>query len=101
MNTETINYDVFKNIFLNLLNDLAPLKEKLARGNNAPFMNKVLCKSFMIRSKLKNNYNKVPTTKNLKNYKWQRNFCVNLLRSEKINYFNNLDTKVFTDNKRF
>ena len=83
ISNETINYDVFKTIFLNLLNKFMLITEKLVRGNNAPFMNKVLSKSFMLRSKLKNKYNKVTASENLNNYKRQRNFCVNLLRSEK------------------
>ena len=28
-------------------------------------------------------------------------YCVNLLRNEKRNYYNNLDLKVFEDNKQF
>ena len=39
--------------------------------------------------------------KNFNNYKKQRNYCVKLLKTEKKNYYNNLDTKVFTDNKQF
>ena len=34
-------------------------------------------------------------------YKKQRNFCVNLLRKEKRNYYNNLDLKILEDNKKF
>ena len=41
----------------------APKKTKTVRGNNAPFMNKVLSKAFMHRSKLKNQYNKTPNEK--------------------------------------
>ena len=42
------------------------MKEKLIRGNNAPFMNKTL-------SKLKNKYNTNPTQLNHLHYKKQRN----------------------------
>ena len=38
---------------------------------------------------------------NKTNYKRQRNFCVNLLKREKRNYYNNLDIKVLDDNKKF
>ena len=37
----------------------APVKQKVLRGNNAPFMNRILSKEFMKRSKLKNYYNPV------------------------------------------
>ena len=99
--TENMNYDKFKKLFLTVLNNHAPQKEKLIRGNNAPFMNKILSKAFMKRSKLKNKYNKFPTEENKSFYNKQRNFCVNLLRKEKRNYYNNLDTNIFNDNKKF
>ena len=34
-------------------------------------------------------------------YKTHRNFCVNLLTREKRNYYNNLDLRIFGDNKTF
>ena len=86
---------------MRILNKHAPMKQKLVRGNNSPFMNKTLSKSFMLRSKLKNNLNKNPSLKNERLYKKQRNYCVNLLKSEKKKYYNNLDLNVFTDNKKF
>ena len=64
-----MKYDEFKDIFMNVLNKYAPIKEKTIRGNNAPFMNKPLSKAFMERSRLKNKYNKFPTEENHLNYK--------------------------------
>ena len=64
-------------------------------------MNKTLSKAFMHRARLKNRYHKFPTEKNKTLYKKHRNFCVSLLKKEKINYYNNLDLKVFEDNKMF
>ena len=43
------------------LNKHAPVKSKIIRANNAPFMNKILAKAVMIRSKLHNKYLKFPT----------------------------------------
>ena len=97
----SMSYDDFKEIFMNVLNSYAPMKKKVVRGNNAPFMNKVLSKAFMQRSKLKNNFNKNPTELNERLYKKQRNLCVNLLRKEKKKYYNNLDLNIFEDNKKF
>ena len=59
-----INYDNLKYLFMHVLNKHAPVKEKLVRGNNTPFMNKTLSKAFMKRSKLKNKYNKFPNKSN-------------------------------------
>ena len=55
----------------------------------------------MHRSKLKNKYNKNPTENNKISYNQQRNFCVSLLKKEKRKYYNNLDPKIFKDNKTF
>ncbi len=96
-----MDYDDFKHLFMCVLNKHAPTKEKTIRGNNSPFMNKILSKAFMKRSKLKNKFNKFPTNINWKIYKRQRNFCVNLLKKEKREYYNNLNTNKFTDNKTF
>ena len=36
-----------------------------------------------------------------KKYKEQRNKCLSILKGTKTNYFNNLNPKVITDNKKF
>ena len=86
---------------MKVLNNHAPLKKRYIRANNAPFMNSVLCKAIMLRSKLRNNYIKNKTTAARNLYKKQRNYCVSLFRNEKRNFYNNLDTKLFSDNKKF
>ena len=47
-------HDVFTNILRMVLYKHAPIKKKLLRGNEAPFMTKELSKAIMNRSKLKN-----------------------------------------------
>ena len=96
-----LDIEEFNNIFMTALNMYAPVKKKMLRGNHAPFMNKTLSQEFMHRSKLKNIYHKRPTETNKILYKKQRNFCVNLLKKQKKNYYNHLDIKVFEDNKKF
>ena len=105
-NLEIVDMDImtveqFDLVFKTTLSRHAPLKKKTIRGNNAPFMNKILSKAFMHRSRLKNKFNKSPTNKNRELYKKQRNYCVSLLKKEKKNYYNNLDLKIFNDNKKF
>ena len=58
-----INYSLFENIFLQVLNAHAPVKKKIQRFNNNPFMTKQLRKAIMHRSRLKNVFNKNRTTK--------------------------------------
>ena len=98
---ESLDIDNFKELVISVLDNHAPLKKKVLRGNNAPFMNKTLSKEFMHRSKLKNQYHKNPTESNKEAYKKQRNFCVGLVQKEKKKYYNNLDIKIFSDNKKF
>ena len=100
-NKEKMRSDDFKEIFMKVLYLHAPMKKKIVRGNNAPFINKTLSKAFMHRSKLKNKYNKNPTESTNLLYKKQRNLCVNLLKKEKKNYYNNLDLKILNDNEKF
>ena len=101
LNEDDVKYKAFHDVFLNVINSHAPMKQKTVRGNNAPFMSKRLTKAIMQRSKLKNKYNKDPSEENLKQYKKQRNFCVNLLTKEKKEYYNNLDLRIFDNNKLF
>ena len=96
-----MGYDEFKKIYIEVLNINAPMKKKYIRGNNSPFMNQILSKAFMHIAKLKNRYNKNPAEANKNSYKNQRNHCVTLLRKEKKKYYNNLDLKIFADNKKF
>ena len=58
-----INYSLFENIFLQVLNAHAPVKKKIQRFNNKPFMTKQLRKAIMHRSRLKNIFNKNRTPK--------------------------------------
>ena len=99
--SESLNIEDFKGTFMKVLDYHAPLKKKVLRGNNAPFMNKRLSKEFMHRSRLRNKYLKNPTEHNKILYKKQRNFCVSLLKKEKNKYYSNLDLKIFEDNKKF
>ena len=99
--SESLSVENFKQIFNEILELHAPLKQKVARGNNAPFMNKTLSKAFMTRARLRNKYFKNPTAENRISYTKHKNFCTNLLRREKKIYYGDLDTKIFESNKKF
>ena len=81
--SQNITLDAMKQIFIDVLDKLAPVKHKYVRANQAPFMNKTLNKSVMDRSRLKNKYLKNNTQENWLAYKKQRNSCVSLFRKEK------------------
>ena len=71
------------------------------RGNHPPFMNKVLLKAIMVRTKLRNTFLKNRSEENKKNYNMQRNYYVSLLRKSKRDYYNNSNEENICDNRKF
>ena len=84
---------------LGYLNNMLPLKERFVRANNSPFMNKTLSKVVMTRSR--NKFIRNPIHENKVNYTRSRNYCTGLFRKEKKLFYNNLDTNLVTDNRKF
>ena len=78
----------FTNISKMILEKKAPSKESYARYNQAKFMNKILQKAIMNRSRLLNRYIKEKIEATRSAYKRQRNFCVKLLRKTKKEFYN-------------
>ena len=64
-------------------------------------MTESLRKAILLRSKLKNNFNKQRSDENWDNYQKQRDFCVKLLRQTKEIYFSNINVKSISDNEKF
>ena len=96
-----IDLEVFEGLYMNILNNHAPIKLKYIRANDGPFMNKTLRKEVMIRSKLKNICNKKKTCASHLAYKKQRNYCTNLFRKAKRDFYSNLNPSLISDNKKF
>ena len=86
---------------IDTLNKVAPIKKKYARGNQMPFLTKELSKEIMLRSRLWKKFLIDKTDENRFLYTEQRNKCVALLRKTKKTYYENLDEKNVTDNKKF
>ena len=57
---DDITYEMFETIFNYQLKLYTPMKTKYIRGNNGPFMNKILSKAIMTRSRLRNKFLKYP-----------------------------------------
>ena len=77
------------------------MKKKYARANDGPFMNRALRKATMLRSRLKNRYNKSPTVERWEAFRKQRNLCVKLFTTAKRNFYKKLNISDITDNKKF
>ena len=55
----------------------------------------------MKRSELATKYRAQPTEENQKAFKKQRNFCNRLYKKERRKYYENLDLRKITDNRKF
>ena len=95
-----MNYSSFESTFDKVLDKHAPIKKKYVRANDKPFMTRALRKAVMLRTRLRNRYNKGQTVENWNKFHKHQN-CVKLFRREKRNYYNNLDISLVTDNKKF
>ena len=59
-----------------MVNKHAPLKTEIVRGNNVPFVNKILRKDICKRSALRNKFLKDSSESNWQKYRNQKNKCV-------------------------
>ena len=95
------SYFQFQVTFLRVLEKHAPMKKKVLRANDKPFMTKILRQAIMRRSNLRNKYLKIRTEDSLKEFKKQKNYTKRLAKRERTKYFANLDLNNFTDNIKF
>ena len=79
---------------MNLLDHHAPLKKKILRANNAPYIIKKLRKAIMNRFQLEKIHKKTLTEKSLKVYKKQKNYVSRLFKKERKMFFNSLNPSV-------
>tara|TARA_B110001454_G_C12716814_1_gene432912 strand:- start:83 stop:3097 length:3015 start_codon:yes stop_codon:yes gene_type:complete len=81
------DFTTFSELVTQVTNEHCPIKTKIVRGNDAPFMTKELRRAIMHRSKLKNKLRKENTPSARKRYKVQRNKCTKLRRENISAYF--------------
>ena len=91
-----LNYSTFQEVFLEILNKIAPVKVKVSHFKNNAFMTKPLRKAIMLRSRLKDNFSKISSDENWDNCKKRMNFCVKLLRQNKEKYLSYINVKSIT-----
>ena len=93
--------DKFVEEFMNIFDNHAPIKKKVLRCNQSPFITKIVRKEIMKRTFLRNKFlkNKSAVSKNL--YNKQRNYCNLLIKKAKKDYYSKLDPSCVTNNKKF
>ena len=94
-------YEKFKMLYSEVVEKHAPIKHKVLRGNQAPFITRDLSKQIMIRSRLRNKFNKHKTTENWKAYKSQRNKCTSMRRNNIRKHFSTLSNDTGAPTKKF
>ena len=94
-------FDIFKAILNQAIQKHAPIKQQYVHANQAPFINKTINKEIMKRSRLRNKFLNTKSDIDRKAYNKQCNLCVSLIRREKKNFFNNINTCDITNNKIF
>ena len=97
---DNYSFDEFLNMCRSTLDQHAPWKQKCARGNHTPFMNKTLSKEITKRTKLPKSLKK-RTDDSKKQCASQRNYCISLLKKTNRNYLNTLNEKDVSANKIF
>ena len=96
-----ISNDEFVEVFMNTFDIHAPLKQKYLRANQGPFMTKALSKAIMKRSRLRSKFNQDKSVFSKMAYNKQRNYCTNLLRKSRKDYYSNIITSCVRDAKKF
>ena len=96
-----LKFDRFKTALDEAIQRHAPIKKRYVRPNQAPFINKKINKEITKRSRLRNKFLNTKSDIDRKTYNKQRNLCVSLIRSEKKNFFSNINTSDITNSKTF
>ena len=94
-------YKKLTEIFNDILNHHAPLKQKQVRGNHAPFMTKDLSKAIMNKSKAKNKYLNWPSRENFISYKRTKHKSNSLSEKTKRDFFKETTKDGIMTSKKF
>ena len=95
------NFGAFKKAANEIVEKHLPLKKRYVRANQAPFMNRMIKKAIMKRSRLRNKFLHSKKDEDRNAYNKQRNLCVSLIRHEKKQFFNTIKLRDINDNKTF
>ena len=87
--------------FLGIVNKHAPLKRKVVRGNNVPFMNREFQKEMSLRSRSRNKNWVEPSAENKAAQKKQRNNCFKTRKKSIKRHMDKISEKGIKTNKRF
>ena len=81
----------FENVFVKTLNEHAPLKTGLVKGNNKPHVTKEVRKAMMWKTKLRKIANKSGSECDIKRCRAQRNVVVKTNKDAKKTYYSKVN----------
>ena len=96
-----LDFDQFKTALDEAIKRHAPIQKRYVRENEVPFINQKINKEITKICRLRNKFLNAKSDIDRKAYNKQRNLCVSLIRSEKKNFFSNINTGDITDSKTF
>ena len=79
----------------------APIKQKLVKGKQAPFIHGELRKAINVKAMFRRKYNKLKTNTSWQSYRKQRNLVTKLKREAIKTYFNNRCNNQTSNSKQF
>ena len=82
-------YESFINLFSNIINDIAPIKEKSIKGTSKSWFNNEVVQCIDKREKLKQTFSKSKLKQDYEKFKDQRNLVQKLIKNKKRNYITN------------
>ena len=94
--THIIDYNIFEDRFVSVLDRHTQQKRRVIRGNEKPHVNKTLRKAIMIRSRLRNKHQRSQRHSDWHAYRKQRNFVCSLNKKIRRTYFDSVASD--TDN---
>lgn len=95
------SYWLCQELIKDVINDHAPLKQRVLKHKQVPYMNSVLRKSINARNMLRRRYDKCTTAVNWEKYRVQRNRVTKLRKESKTKYMKDKCTSVSNNNKDF
>ena len=99
--TTYADYQVLHSTIESVVQEHAPLKQRIVRGNDKPHMKAEMRRAIMKRTRLKKRANKTGKKEDLKKYKQQRNLIVNMNRNAKRDFYNSVNVNTIDNDRKF
>ena len=94
-------YENFENAFTLSRDSVSTTKQRMLRDNEKPYITKEMRKAIMRRTQLQNRVFRYGNQTDIIAFNKHKNYCNRLAKRERKKYYNNINEKDVTDNKKF